>query len=71
MTKFEILMKIEGYDDEMEFLQDCTFDSINPGICCNKDCDYTTSIEPDQDKGWCEECKTNSVKSALILYGII
>jgi DNA repair exonuclease SbcCD nuclease subunit len=71
LSKFEKLMKIEGFTDEMEFLQEVSMDSVCPGICSNKDCDYTTEVEPDQDAGWCEECDQGSVKSALVLKGII
>lgn len=71
MDKFSQLMEIEGYEDELEFLQDCTMDSINPGICMNKECDYTTTVEPDQREGWCENCETNTVQAALVIKGII
>lgn len=33
--------------------------------------EYTTTVEPDCDSGWCENCETQTVKSALILAGII
>jgi hypothetical protein len=46
-------------------------DSVSPGICMNEGCDYTVEVEPDQDRGWCEACGTNTVKSAPILAGII
>jgi hypothetical protein len=45
-------------------------DSVTPGICMNSECSYTTEYEPDQDQGWCEECETNTVMSALKLAGI-
>jgi len=75
MDKFETLMNIEGYVDSMEFLEhECMGFGLRvgvPSICMNEGCDYTTDMEPDQDRGWCEECKTNTVKSALVLYRII
>ena len=46
-------------------------DSVNPAICMNEDCDYVCEMEPDQDRGWCDECSTNTIKSALVLAGII
>jgi len=49
-------------------------DSVSPAICCNPentDCDYTAEMEPDQDRGWCEECNANTVVSALVLAGLI
>lgn len=64
MSKIDDLMDVEGYDDFDEFCNDIGFDSINSGICMNEGCDYTTMVEPDCDSGWCEECETNTVKSA-------
>jgi hypothetical protein len=46
-------------------------DSIVPGICMNDGCDFTAEYEPDQREGWCEECDTRSVASALVLAGFI
>jgi len=69
--KFKKLVELEGYDDPVELVADATADSVCPAICMNDGCDYTTGIEPDQDRGWCEECRTNSMKSALVLAGII
>ena len=75
MDKFETLMREEGYTDSMEFLdEECMGFGMRmgvPAICMNEGCDYCTDIEPDQDRGWCPECKTNSVCSALILYDIL
>jgi hypothetical protein len=28
-------------------------------------------MEPDQRRGWCDECRANTMKSALILAGVI
>jgi hypothetical protein len=70
-TKLQRLVEFEGYDDEQKFLEAIMMDSVCPGICCNPGCDYTTEVEPDQDAGWCELCGTGSVKSALILAGLI
>jgi hypothetical protein len=70
MTKLDQLCEVEGMD-RMEILEAGTFDGVCMGICTNKDCEYTTEVEPDQDKGWCEECQTNTVKSALMLAGMI
>jgi len=74
-SKFEILMNAEGYSDSIEFIeQECMGFGMRvgvPAICTNEGCDYSTDMEPDQDRGWCDECETNSVVSALILAGII
>lgn len=68
MPKLEKLAEIYG-TDVMTMLEEATFDSIAPAICMN--CDYTEDMEPDQDQGWCPECEQNSMKSCLILAGVI
>lgn len=65
------LTEIEGYDDVMEMIQEHHIESVVPAICVNDDCDYSDGMEPDQDKGWCANCGTNTVKSCLILMGVI
>ena len=37
----------------------------------NDGCTYTCEMEGDQDRGYCEECHTNSMKSALVLAGMV
>lgn len=71
MTKLEQLAEIEGFDSSDNLLKSAISESVCPGICTNADCDYTCEVEPDQTQGWCEECGTNTVKSALILAGVI
>ena len=58
-----------GYLCPQELANDYAFDSMVPAICM--DCTYSTEYEPDQNAGHCECCNTNSVKSILILQGII
>ena len=69
--KLKKLAEIEGYDDDVALIADAATDSVCPAICMNEGCDYVTEMEPDQDRGWCESCGTNSLKSALVLSGII
>jgi hypothetical protein len=38
---------------------------MNPG------CEYTAEVEPDEREGWCGACGTTSVRSCLILAGLI
>jgi hypothetical protein len=71
MTKLEELVEIEGYETFDELLEATFSDSVSPGICTNDGCDFTVEVEPDQDRGWCESCGTNTVKSALILAGLV
>ncbi len=71
MSKLDKLMEIGGYTNVTELLAACITDCVNPAICCNPGCDYTAEMEPDQDRGFCDECQTNSMKSALVLAGVI
>jgi hypothetical protein len=54
-----------------ELTQAVLSDSVSPAICMNEDCNFTCEMEPDQDAGYCEECHTNSMHSALILAELI
>ncbi len=69
--KLDRLVASEGYPNLEELLRDASFDSACPGICMNESCDYTTEVEPDQEKGWCEACGTNTVVSCLVLAGVL
>ncbi len=41
-----------------------------PGICT--ECEWIIeNIEQDQEEGYCDECQKNTVKSILILAGVI
>jgi integrase/recombinase XerD len=44
---------------------------VFPAICMNEGRDYTCEMEPDQRRGWCDECRTNSMKTAPVLAGLI
>ena len=70
MNKLETLMDIEGYNDVYDLLDELMTDSICPCICINPDCDYTCEVEPDCTNGWCENCSTPTVQSALVIAGI-
>ena len=70
-AKLGKLVDSEGFDSLDDLIAATVSDSVSPAICMNDGCDYTTEMEPDQDRGWCEACGTNTVASALILAGII
>jgi hypothetical protein len=70
-VKLAKLMEIEGYESIEELAEAVFSDSVSPAICMNEDCDFTCEMEPDQDAGYCEECRTNSMQSGLILAGLI
>lgn len=69
-SKLAELCEIEGLS-EHDMLEHAVKHSVCPAICMNAVCDYSEEMEPDQDRGWCDWCGTNSMKSALILAGLI
>lgn len=70
-SKLEQLAHSEGFDDSLEMMQQYITDSVAPGICMNDGCSYTVQVEPDQCEGYCEQCGTNTVKSCMILAGVV
>lgn len=70
-AKLAAIVESEGFGSLEELLEAAAYDSVAPGICCRPGCTYTVEVEPDQDRGFCEECRTQSVRSALILAGLI
>ena len=71
LLKLKTLCELEGFEEPAELAETAIFDSVSPGICMNAGCDYTTNVEPDSDQGWCECCDTNTVKSGLMLFGVM
>lgn len=69
--KLQLLAEIEGFNNPEEMMMAHITDSVGPAICMNDECDYTTEMEHDQDRGWCEECNEGSMKSCFILGGVI
>jgi hypothetical protein len=70
-AKLAKLIEIEGYDSFEELAEAVFLDAVSPAICANEGCDFTCEMEPDQDAGYCEECHTNTMKSAPVLAGLI
>jgi hypothetical protein len=70
-TKLRTLVEAEGYPDLDALLAATITDSICPAICTAQGCSYTCEMEPDQDRGWCDECRKNTMQSALVLAGLI
>lgn len=70
VSKLDLLAREWGMKTS-EFIEEYALDDVVPGICLNPDCDYTTEVEPDQRQGWCEVCGTTSVRSGIVLAGII
>lgn len=71
-VKLNTLLEEYGTTEEDLMRQSLFGDDAGvPAICMNENCNATYEYEPDQTRGWCEECQANSVKSALILMGVI
>ena len=70
-AKLQRLAELEGFNTVDEMFDAAVSDSVCPGICINKGCDYTCEIEPDARHGWCENCNQNTVQSCLVLADII
>jgi hypothetical protein len=70
VSKLDLLAREWGMKTG-EFIEEYALDDVVPGICLNPDCDYTTEVEPDQRQGWCEVCGTTSVRSGIVLAGLI
>ena len=69
MELVDIAVEEYGYDDVMDMLEDFILDSVVPGVCT--ECHAIGDVEPDQDRGHCEMCGKNTVKSIHMLMGII
>ena len=69
--KMRMLAEDYGYDSVDEMANESMYESCIPAICMNLDCNATFGMEPDQDRGWCSECETNTVKSIYVLMGEI
>jgi hypothetical protein len=70
-AKLAKLLEIEGYESVEALLQAVLGESVSPAICMNEDCNYTCEMEPDQTRGWCDECRTNSTTAAPVLAGVM
>ena len=70
-VKLMKLCELEGFKTLEQMLNHAVGDSVCPAICMTEGCDYTTEMEPDQDRGYCEACGGNTVVSALILADLI
>ena len=70
-VKLAKLAELEGFASPDELIAATVHDSVSPGICSRPGCDYSCEVEPDQDRGWCEACRDQTVQSALVLAELI
>ena len=47
------------------------FDSLCECHCINPGCQHSEELEQDQRRGYCEECKDNSLVSIMIMIGVM
>ena len=71
MDKATQLARQFGHEFAEELLDAYVFDTMVPGICTNKGCNYSIEVEHDNDSGWCEVCETRTVKSVTKLLGVM
>ena len=64
------LLNEYDYPDLTALIEDYVFDSVVPGVC-KKCCATVDEIEPDSQDGYCDECGTNNIVSAMVLAGVI
>ena len=69
--KLRELARDGGHASVVEMLKAYATDSVSPAICTDPHCSYTTEMEPDQYRGYCELCGKNTVASTLVLAGLI
>ena len=69
-AKLQQLADQEGQSVE-DMLEEACMDGVAPAICTEPGCNHTGSMEPDGD-GVCPKCqKGPTIKSCLLLAGII
>jgi hypothetical protein len=68
-TRLQLVAEDQGMTVD-EMLNKYATDSVVPGICvkCNMVHD---SCEPDAVDNWCDECDAGTVKSILVIAGVI
>ena len=65
--KLAELVALKGFHSLLDFLKANVSKAMVPGICQNPHCDFVRDVLPDQDNGYCANCRTNTVKSGLRL----
>ena len=79
LTRSERRRKLQRLAELLNFMTvDEMFDAVVtdvscPGICTNVVpwCEYNTDVAIDERSGYCPNCGTNSVQSALVLTGAL
>ena len=69
-AKLAKLIEIEGYDSVEDLAEAVLSEAVSPAICINEGCDFTCEMEPDQDAGYCEECRANRREMHALVYRV-
>ena len=70
-AKLAVLMAAYGFASFDDLYLVAFHDTVGPAICTAPSCSYTADMELDQQEGYCEACRRNTVQSALILAEVI
>jgi len=68
-AKLAKLVQVTGYPT-LEALV-CAVFSDAPAICMNDGCNFLRVMELDEERGWCWRCLAYSMKSVMILAGVL
>ncbi len=69
-SKLDQLLEACGVSEE-DYCADAMCDSVIMGICMNPCCSYTREVETDASSSHCEVCNTATVRSGLVILGLI
>jgi len=64
------LVAATGHHSLSDFISDYINEPTVPGVCCNParpNCNYTAMVAPDMDAGFCQKCRSATVRSGLRL----
>jgi hypothetical protein len=70
VSKLDTLVRESGMS-VMEFIDAYALESTSPGICMNPDCDYRAEVGLDERAGYCPSCQTATIRSGIVLAGLI
>lgn len=71
--KLATATELEGFTSYVDMCREAQIidDGSAPAICMNDECDNMADLETDATNGWCDNCETNTMKSVLVLAGLI
>ena len=70
-TKLQKLAELLGFETVDEMFDAAVTDTACPGICVNPWCDYTPTVAPDDESGYCPNAARTPCKAVSVLAGLI